>query len=928
MLEHLANRHLAVLFLVLTAPAVGLAQQGTDDGSNGATEEEALELAPQTVTGSRLRGGVSASPVYVLTRAEIDRRGLRDIEDIVRYIPQNYSTITAGGSFDGHSPRFAQGLVTINLRGLGEGSTLVLVNGNRIAAAPAEFGSFTDVSTIPFSAIERVEVLSDGASAVYGSDAVGGVVNFILRKDYRGAESTVRYENSSSGGHRKVVEQTLGLTWDSGSLTASANFWQEDAVLAADAGIDVDGDYREQGGRRFPSIYGQPGLLLRFGPLPSNAPPGTYMGILPPGDGANINVDDIVYVSNQEWQTQTGNWERAPSSPSILGPDQTTPSGDHLAAYLNVRQQLTSSLSLEFSGVYSDQDDSQTSHGQTFRGNVPASNFYNNFGQVVHVGYSLAREIAEGKVRPFTRYTESDRYDLTAGITWDLPVRDWQTRLRFSTGEQSLYNTYFGTFNTDARSPEGRLFLEALASPDQATAFNPFGDGSAQLDNLAQFQGDDDRGTRSQSQDTVTLNADGALFELPAGELRFALGGEMRTDTLDFEDFGLNPFTFRIPDAPDIVPESDNTALFAEFSIPIAQGRPGIHQLNLNLNGRYDKYEIEGPFDGPENPGRSRTFSDFVPKVGLVWYPVEYLKIRGTWGEAFQAPTLPELFNPPNYLNRPGTPRVWRIFDPLNPEASGGRFTPVYPVVVLGGNPALGPQVSDNVSFGFEVSPPGAPGLYLSANYNRTDFTQKIGSIWDTLGFPGTFALENANLFPGLVERNSEGILTLFSNQDGNLSGSLNESVDVEVRMNFSTGYGDFTAGMLATRTLTLKETAAPGIDPLERQGTDRGPPEMRANFYLDWDWRNWQWNLTIWHSSDYENVDELALRRDVSSYTTVDVKGTYHLYDSGWRFTLGVDNLFDKDFPFIDNFQGVDSSRVDFRRRIVTLDVKKEFTW
>ena len=127
--------------------------------------------------------------------------------------------------------RVAQGLVTINLRGLGEGSTLVLVNGNRIAAAPAEFGTFTDVSTIPFSAIERVEVLTDGASAVYGSDAVGGVVNFILRKDYRGAESTVRYENSSSGGHRKVVEQTLGLNWDTGSLTASANFSQEDAVV-------------------------------------------------------------------------------------------------------------------------------------------------------------------------------------------------------------------------------------------------------------------------------------------------------------------------------------------------------------------------------------------------------------------------------------------------------------------------------------------------------------------------------------------------------------------------------------------------------------------------------------------------------------------------------------------------------------------------
>lgn len=475
MLEHVTNRRLAVLLLVLAAPAVGLAQQEADDASSEATAEEPLELAAQTVTGSRLRGGVSASPIFVLTREEIDRRGLRDIEDIVRYIPQNYSTMTAGGSFDNQSPRFAQGLVTINLRGLGEGSTLVLVNGNRIAASPAEFGTFTDISTIPFSAIERVEVLTDGASAIYGSDAVGGVVNFILRKDYRGAESTVRYENSSSGGHRKVVEQTLGLNWDTGSILASANFSEEDAVLAADAGIDIDGDYREQGGRRFAATYGQPALLLRFGPFPPNAPPGTRVGILPPGDGTNINIEDIVYVSNQEWQTQTGNFERVPTSPSLLGPDQATPSGDHLATYLNLTQQLTSNLSIDFSAIYSEQDDSQSSHGQSFRGNVPPSKYYNNFGQTVHAAYSLAREISEGKLRPFVRYTKSDRYELSARINWDLPVRDWQARLGFSTGEQSLYNTYFGTFNTDRRSPEGLKFLEALASPDQATAFNPFG---------------------------------------------------------------------------------------------------------------------------------------------------------------------------------------------------------------------------------------------------------------------------------------------------------------------------------------------------------------------------------------------------------------------------------------------------------------------
>ncbi len=691
MLEHLANQRLAVLtsLLVLTAPAVGLAQQGegANEASNDATEEEALELAPQIVTGSRLRGGLSASPVLVLTREDMDRRGLRDIEDIMRYIPQNYSTITSGGSFDYQSPRFAQGLVTINLRGLGEGSTLVLVNGNRISASPAESGTFTDVSTLPFSAIEEVQVLTDGASAIYGSDAVGGVVNFILRKNYQGAESTVRYENSKSKGHARIVEQTLGMTWDSGSLLATANFKREDAVLAANAGIDIDGDYREQGGRRFPATYTQPPLLLRFGPFPPNAPPGTRIALLPPGDGTNINPDDILYISNEEWQTQTGNYERVPTGAALLGPSEATPSGDHLATYLNVTQQLTDSISFAFDAIYSEQDDSQESHGQSVSGIVPPSNYYNNFGVPVYVAYSLEREIADGKVRPFVRFTESDRYDVTAAIRWDLPVRDWQARLNYTYGKNSIYNTYFGTFLS--RAPE---FQAALSSPDPATAFNPFGDGTAQLDNLQQFQADDDRGNRSVTQKVVALNADGALFELPAGDMRIAIGGELRTDTLDFEDFGLNPFTFFVPDAPDIVPESDNTSWFTEISVPIAEGRPGLHQLNLTLNGRYEKYEIEGPFDGPLSSNKTRTFSDFVPKVGVVWYPVEYLKLRGTWGEAFQAPTLQSLFNPPDFLNPPFTPPFFAIFDPLNPASNGGPFVPVFPVIGLGGNPDLEPS--------------------------------------------------------------------------------------------------------------------------------------------------------------------------------------------------------------------------------------------
>ena len=915
-------RRLAILLLFLVAPPLTLLAQDAAENDS----EEAAELGTQVVTGSRLRTGPGASPVFVLTRAEIDRRGLKNIEDIVRYLPQNYSTITSGGSYDYRSPRFSQGSVTINLRGLGEGSTLVLVNGKRIAASPAENGSFTDVSTIPFAAIERVEVVTDGASAIYGSDAVGGVVNFIMKRDYRGSETSVRYENSSSGGHRRVIEQTLGLSWDTGTLMASANFQREDDVFAQDAGIDVDGDFREQGGRFFPATYAQPPLLLRFGPFPSNAPPGTRIALLPPGDGTNVNIDDILYVSNEEYATRTGNFNLLPASVSLLGPSMATPGGDHVAAYLNFSQELGNQFSIDVSGIYSKQDSTQGSHGQSISQPVPPSNYYNPFGVPVYVAYALTRELSEGKLDGFERYTESDRYDVSATLNWRIPIRDWEAQAGYSYGEFGYQNTYPGSFNS--RTPE---FFAAMASSDPNTAFNPFGDGSVQPLDLKQFQYTRDVGARTGEQGVLSLNLNGSVLDLAGGAVQFAFGAEMRADTLDFENFQLNPFTFRFPDAPDIVPESDNTALFAEVWVPLigeANARTGLHRLNLQFAGRYDDYEVEGPFEGPLDPNSKRNFSDFVPKIGISWYPVENLKVRATWGEGFQAPTLPELFDPPSFFNPPFTPPFFAMPDPFNPDSNGGQFTPVFPTIVFGGNPDLRQQNSDTITFGFETAPASIPGLFLSMTWSQTDFVDKLGDLQQALGYPPLLALERPELFPGLVARDSDGILTLVSFQTGNITARKTEAVDIDARYNFSTDQGEFTVGILGTRTLALENTPAPGVDPIDMHGTQNGPAKLKGSAYIDWAWRNWTAHMTLNHSQGYTNTDPAAVSSDVSSYSTLDLQVTYSLPDSGWRVAAGAENVLDKDFPFVDNFQGVDSAQVDFRRRIVFVDIVKEFSW
>jgi iron complex outermembrane recepter protein len=205
---------------------------GGDKGVRVARLEEVI------VTGTNIRGtSATAGQVIVLDRAEIEAGGYRDASDLVAKVPQNFGggasqTVTSNMSRDGSE--FNQGVGTaVNLRGLGAGATLTLLNGNRLA--PAGQGTFVDISLIPLSAIERVEILTDGASAIYGSDAIGGVVNIITRRDYEGAETTVRVGSVTSGDRNEyTLAQLFGHSWDRGNLTLNFEHSHEDDLMALD----------------------------------------------------------------------------------------------------------------------------------------------------------------------------------------------------------------------------------------------------------------------------------------------------------------------------------------------------------------------------------------------------------------------------------------------------------------------------------------------------------------------------------------------------------------------------------------------------------------------------------------------------------------------------------------------------------------------
>ncbi|MBL4837357.1 MAG: TonB-dependent receptor [Kordiimonadaceae bacterium] len=207
-------------------------------GLDALSEEELEEIV---ITGSHIRGVRSASPVFIYGRQDIEQTGVSTVPQFMQTLPQNFgggiSESTAGLVSSGNT-NVSTG-TGVNLRGLGSDATLVLLNGRRMA--PAGFGDFVDISVIPLSAIERVDVLTDGASAIYGSDAVGGVVNFVLRKDYDGAETRVRYGSATSGDLDDIqLGQIFGTTWSSGHALIAYEYQKRDALDANDRAFAID----------------------------------------------------------------------------------------------------------------------------------------------------------------------------------------------------------------------------------------------------------------------------------------------------------------------------------------------------------------------------------------------------------------------------------------------------------------------------------------------------------------------------------------------------------------------------------------------------------------------------------------------------------------------------------------------------------------
>ncbi|ALJ14059.1 TonB-dependent receptor [Sphingopyxis macrogoltabida] len=826
------------------------------------------------VTGSRIRGaGPIGSPVVTLDRAAIEKAGYGTVQQMLQSLPQAFGggpneTVSGTTTRNGGGNDSSAGS-SINLRGLGTSSTLVLIDGARPAIGGIG-GVFADISLIPVNAIDRVEVLTDGASAIYGADAVAGVVNIRMRTRFEGAETLVRAGTADGDMGEIQVGQVFGKHWGGGRLVLAYQFSDRSALPGSKRDFFTE-DLRPFGGPDYRSLYAAPGTIT--------AANGQRFGIPQGQDGRALAASALLPgVQNKRDQRQA----------SDILPHQRTHS-----LYAAGEIAITDGLTLRANILAAQRRFRKVAKSDYLQAaRVPVTNpFYVDpigTNQPVTVTYSyvndLGPQIDTGKSR-----------GLTASAGLEQEVGRWRIQLGGAFGTQK---STLDRLNV----PNRARLAAALADTDPATAFNIFGNGTA--NNPATV--DRIRGSFSSVDDfeswSAALRADGPLLRLPGGDVRLAIGAEYRRERYD---------TVSINDISALAPSIDDFEYFpgprhvrstyAELLVPIFgpdNAVPGFRRLDLTLAGRLEDYSDVG-----------RTAN---PKFGVRWEPVAGIALRGSYGTSFRAPAFDELVGPAISLYT-----AEQVPDPASP-------TGVSTVLALFGYaPGIGPEKATTWTAGFDVAPPSIPGLKATLTYYEVDYKGRIGTASEDY----TRFLANRDLFAGVIQDNPPLALVqsyfdapTFFNVVGAAPTDIVAILDGQIRnlsreqqkgLDFDLGYApEFAGGTLefglgGTHIFSIRRQLTPGAPAVDVVGTYANPAQWRLRGRLGWSKDGFSVGGFVNYIDGYWNQTANPVQR-VPSWTTVDLNVSQKIGgdDNGRGLSLGLSvlNLFDKDPPLVFN--------------------------
>ncbi|WP_448479174.1 TonB-dependent receptor [Pseudoxanthomonas mexicana] len=892
-------------------------------------QEATTTLDKVEVTGSRIkRTDVETSqPVFSLTREDIQAQGLTSIGDVIQNLTSNGTALNTTYNNGGN------GETRVSLRNLGSNRTLVLVNGRRWVAGTG-LGGATDLNTIPTAAVERIEVLKDGASAIYGSDAIAGVVNVILRTDFDGAEANAYYGQFSQGdGAKESYDITIGSSGERFSAMFGAGYVKEDPVMAGDreisavpvfgTGVSLGSTTTPNG--RFALCSGtfSPGACS-VGETRPNGTAGqfTYEPGSTPANWRNFSVANDIYnfapdnylVTPQERKSIFGQ-----ASFDITDNVRFTTT----ATYNNRRsEQLLAAMPIVLG----------TGPGAGVQArtiSISPNSIYNPFGQTVS---RIQRRAVETGGRSFNQNVDTFGFVGALEGNFEFADRYFSWDVGYSYGRNDQNDTTNGLFNILAlRNALGPSFRDAAGVARCGTVGNVIegcvplnllgGVGSITPDMLAYstfVAHDEYQYTMKQ----WFANLSGEIVELPGGMLAFAAGLEHRSES------GY--------DSPDALINSGNTTgnartatagsykldeAYLELSAPLLRDVFLARELELSLATRYSDYD---------------TFGDTLnSKFGFKWKPIEDLLVRGSWAEGFRAPSISELYSGVAdsfaSISDPCSTTFGGRYNVLTAEQRARCTAQGVPAggydqgnsqirISVGGNPNLLPETSTSKTLGLVWSPSFISGFDVSLDW--WNITIENGIITRSGQFILDSCIEEGNpLACSLYTRSSTGAI------DNLLSSGLNsaeiEAEGYDLTLNYrlpDTRFGSFSFSWDNTYYSSYEEDRN-GDNLVGEYFDGSNNWRIRSNLLARWEQGDWGATYAARYYSRQEETCPFYYNDygfgELCSDAIVDGDGlvqegsqnkigaaTYHDISVYWKapwnakITLGVNNAFDKTPP------------------------------
>jgi len=850
----------ASLATCLSSP-LAYAQESPASATSADKDQKLEEVV---VTGTLIRGiAPVGTNVIGVNEEQIIATGATSTNELLTTIPQvaNFNSYPTGSS------NFGQPIIRPNLRNLGASggnTTLVLVNGHRLVGSGI-LQNYPDVSVVPPGIIEKVDVIPDGGSSIYGSDAIGGVINFITRKRVTGVDANVKY-GLTDGYNTADANLTAGKDWGTGAFSASYSYAWHNDIQGYERDY-VTQDHRPDGGTDQRSVTCA---------LPNIAIAGVNYALPARAAGTQnkCNSTDLVSIYPREKRQ---------------------------SLFLNYDQELNSTVSTNVTGYYSIRDTTTLTAPLSTNGVITSANPYfspigTETSQQVTFDYTPAfGNVGTEVPSRFTSWGLTPTALIRLGDRWNLNV---------------LANYGRSTNENNERTINAAAASAALAGTTTATALNPYNVAATNPTVLAGIR--DYSNFAEATQEILEGRAviDGSLFAMPGGDARVAAGVEYHYENIDAH-IAFGPSTG--PKENSVFASRNVHSAYAELFVPVvgaANAVTGIQGLDLTASARYDDYSDVG---GTTNP-----------KVGFNYRPVEWITLRGNYGTSFHAPALTDTTGAVDE-------RVTFIPVTLNlPPASspGDVLRPI--LFISGGSPTLQPEKAHTWSVGLDVKPEALPGLLFSTTYYKVDFKDVISvNIGGFTGGPSFYAdptnapfyilnptLAQAVAFSrGARADNFNSLADFFATNRPTAIYDLRrynrgrlkqDGLDFNLSYAQPTGFGSVNASFGGTYTLNREtDDANTGawVDRLKNGvnrfnfvaaiGADAGPVTGR---------------LSLTHSGAYPIIGDPTQAR-IDAFNVMDLFLSLDLDKIGWlrqsSLTLNVDNLLDKDPPYLNGGSG-----------------------